>query len=33
MIKLPELPSMSLEGKTELITESSVLVDEGWTAA
>ena len=29
MIKLPELPSMSLEGKTELITETSVLVDEG----
>jgi hypothetical protein len=24
---------MSLEGKTELITETSVLVDEGWTAA
>ena len=33
MIKLPEMQLMSLEGKTELITEISVLVDEGWTAA
>ena len=29
MIKLPEMQLMSLEGKTELITETSVLVDEG----
>ena len=33
MIKLPEMQLMSLEEKTELITETSVLVDEGWTAA
>jgi hypothetical protein len=33
MMKLPEMHLMSLEGKTELITETSVLVDEGWTAA
>ena len=33
MIKLPEMQLMSLEGKTELITETSVLIDEGWTAA
>ena len=33
MIKLPEMQLMSLEGKIELITETSVLVDEGWTAA
>ena len=29
MIKLPEMQLMSLEGKTALITETSVLVDEG----
>ena len=29
MIKLPEMQLMSLEGKAELITETSVLVDEG----
>jgi hypothetical protein len=33
MIKLPEMQLMSLEGKTELIIETSVLVDEGLTAA
>jgi hypothetical protein len=32
MIKLPKLPSMSLERKTALITGTLILVDGGWAA-